>query len=40
VSPTAAQALEFLLLQDAQQFGLQCRWNIAHLVEEKRTFVG
>src|SRR5271166_5482850 len=40
VSPTAAQALEFLFLQDTQQFGLQCRWNVAHLVEEKRTFIG
>jgi hypothetical protein len=27
-------------LQNTQQFGLECRWNIAHLVEEKRTFVG
>ena len=40
VSPSAAQALELLFLQYAQKFGLQCRRNIAHLVQEKRTFVG
>ena len=40
VSPSAAQALEFLFLQYAQQFGLQCRRNITHLVQEKCTFVG
>src|SRR5258706_7691139 len=40
VSPSAAQALKFLFLQYAQQFGLQCRWNIAYLIEEKRAFVG
>src|SRR5208282_4940908 len=39
VSPGAAQALEFLFLQYAEQFGLQCRWNITHLVEEERTLV-
>src|SRR5271169_2569631 len=39
VSPSAAQALEFLFLQDAQQLGLQCRWNIANLIEEEGTFV-
>src|SRR6266852_7864664 len=40
VSPSAAQAFEFLFLQYAQQLGLQRRRNIAHLVEEERTFVG
>src|SRR5258707_801589 len=40
MSPSAAQALEFLFLQDTQQFGLQSRRNIAHLVEEQRAFVG
>src|SRR6266446_10637379 len=40
VSPSAAQALEFLFLQDAQQFGLQARRNISHLVQEERAFVG
>src|SRR5580704_5571873 len=40
MSSSAAQALELLFLQYAQKFGLQCRWNIAHLVQEKRSFVG
>src|SRR5260370_1887880 len=40
VSPSATQALEFLFLQDTQQFGLQAWWNIAHLVQEQRPFVG
>src|SRR5271156_5362497 len=40
VSPSAAQALEFLFLQYAQQFGLQCRRNIAYLVQEKCAFIG
>src|SRR6266478_7756377 len=40
MSPSAAQALEFLFLQDTQQFGLQSRRNITHLVEEQRAFVG
>src|SRR5258708_4750689 len=40
VSPSAAQALEFLFLQHAQQFGLQRRRYIAHLVQEERAFVG
>src|SRR6266403_467515 len=39
VSPTAAQALEFLLLQDPQQFGLQRQWNVSDLVQEQRSFV-
>src|SRR2546427_7326082 len=40
MSPSAAQAFEFLFLQYAQQFGLQGRRNIAHLVQEERAFVG
>ncbi len=40
VSPGAAQALELLFLQDAQQFGLQCQRDIAHFVQEERPFVG
>src|ERR1700693_3889823 len=40
VSPRAAQAFEFLFLQNAQQLGLQRRRNVTRLVEEERTFVG
>src|SRR6266850_2711770 len=40
VSPSAAQALKLLLLQDTQQFGLQSGRNISHLVQEERPFVG
>jgi len=39
MSPAAAQALEFLLLQDPQQFGLQRQRNVSHLVQEQRSFV-
>src|SRR5258708_743863 len=39
VSPSAAQALELLLLQDTQQFRLQSPRNISHLVQEERAFV-
>src|ERR1700756_2760074 len=39
MGPTAPQAFELLFLQYAQQFRLQCRWNIAHLVQEEGTFV-
>src|SRR5216683_1732340 len=39
VSPSAAQTLELLFLQDTQQFGLQSRRNISHLVQEKRPLV-
>src|SRR5713226_3905535 len=39
VSPAAAQALEFLLLQHTQQFGLQRQWNVSHLVQEQSPFV-
>ena len=34
-----AQPLEFLILQDPQQLGLQFQWNIANLVEKERTLV-
>src|SRR5437899_9481459 len=40
VSPSAAQALELLFLQDTEQFGLQCQRNIAHFIQEERAFVG
>jgi hypothetical protein len=40
MSPIAAQAFELLLLQYPQEFGLQCRRNVAHLIQEERTFVG
>src|ERR1700688_4507643 len=39
VSPGATQALELLFLQYPQQFRLQRRRNIAHLVQKKRAFV-
>src|SRR6202035_557935 len=39
VSPCAAQALELLLLQNTQQFGLQCQWNISDLIQEEGPFV-
>ena len=39
ISPSAAQAFELLFLQHAQQFGLQCRRYIAHLVQEERASV-
>src|SRR5258708_6662950 len=37
--PCATQALERLLLQYAQEFRLQRRRNITHLVQKKRAFV-
>jgi hypothetical protein len=40
VSPGAPQALKLLFLQHAQEFGLQRRWNITHLIEEECAFVG
>src|SRR5271168_339066 len=39
VSAPAAQALELLLLQDAQQFGLQRQRNVTHLVEKQGALV-
>jgi hypothetical protein len=39
VSPVAAQTLEFLLLQNTQQFGLQRQWNISDLIQEEGPFV-
>src|SRR5262249_47601904 len=38
--PGAAEALELLLLQDAEQLGLQLRGDVADLVEEQRPLVG
>src|SRR6202011_175932 len=35
----ASNALEFLLLQNAQQLGLQLERNVADLVEQKRSLV-
>ena len=40
MSPTAAQALEFLFLQDTQQFGLQRQRNVSHLIQEEGPLVG
>src|SRR4029077_15770555 len=40
VRTTAPQALEFLLLQDAQQLRLQRRRNVAYFVQKQRAFVG
>src|SRR6185437_1709039 len=34
MSPTAPQTFELLLLQDPQQFRLQRRWDVTHLVQE------
>src|SRR4029077_14740112 len=39
MGPAAPQALEFLLLQDAQQFGLQRQGNVSHLVQKQSPFV-
>src|SRR5580698_8939243 len=40
VSPSTPQTLKLLLLQDAEQLGLQRRWNVTYLVQEKCAFVG
>jgi hypothetical protein len=40
MSPIAAQAFELLFLQYAQELRLQCRRNVAHLIQEERAFVG
>src|SRR4029077_18174738 len=40
VRTTAPQALEFLLLQDAQQLRLQRRRDVAYFVQKQRAFVG
>jgi len=40
VSPAAAQSLELLFLQNAQEFRLQCQGNIADLVQKERSLVG
>src|ERR1700678_1720726 len=39
MSPSTAQALKLLLLQNAQQFGLQCQWNVSDLIHEEGPFV-
>src|SRR5437762_4343759 len=36
----AAEALKFLLLQDAQQFRLEVEWEVADFIEKKRAAVG
>jgi hypothetical protein len=38
--PTAANPLEFALLQDTQQLGLKGRRDVADLVEKERAAVG
>src|SRR4029077_19761266 len=40
MSPGTSQALEFLFLQNAQQFGLQSRRNVSNLVKKQRSLVG
>src|SRR5262249_15777712 len=37
--PRAAQALKLMLLQYAQQLGLQIEWNVADFIEEQRSLV-
>jgi hypothetical protein len=39
VGVAATQSFEFLLLQDAQQFGLKFQRNVADLVKKERAFV-
>lgn len=36
----ASQSLELVVLQNAQQFGLQFQWNLTNLVEQQRALVG
>src|ERR1700722_5384110 len=36
----AAESLDFLLLKDAQQLGLQFRGDVAHLVQKESSLVG
>src|SRR5580692_829321 len=36
----ASEPLEFLFLQDAQQFRLKFQWYVANLVKKQRAFVG
>src|SRR4029077_7004879 len=40
MSAVAAEPLEFLLLQDAQQFRLKFQRNVANLVKKQRALVG
>src|SRR6185295_4799609 len=35
----AAQALELLFLQDAEQLGLQLEWQVADLIQEQRALI-
>ena len=39
VSTIASQPLEFLLLQDTQQFCLKFERNVANLIQEKRALI-
>jgi len=39
VSPVAAKPLEFLLLQDPQQFRLQLQRDVAHFIQEERALI-
>src|SRR5580700_1855185 len=40
VSPSTPQSLKLLFLQYTEQLGLQRRWNITYLVQEKCALVG
>src|SRR6266404_5655509 len=40
MSASASQALELLLLQNAQQFGLESQRDITHFVQKECAFVG
>jgi hypothetical protein len=35
----AAQSFKFLLLENAQQLGLQLRWNIANFIQKEGSLV-
>src|SRR6266481_784339 len=36
----AAQALEFTLLENPQELGLDLNWDVSHLIQEQSAFVG
>ena len=38
--PVASQALEFPLLDGAQELGLELQWQVTHFVQEQRALVG
>ena len=40
MSPTAAQAFEFLFLKDAEKFGLQLKRQVGNLIQEKCPAIG